>query len=226
MAEDPEVREMLKRKGVGYIHVNELAGLFCRELFVAPADDDWVMFMRKLPAVKTARINDTINPLPSGKLGGGTVAFSREDFTHDRGNHKPGHAPGATGGSQVVLPGEGPLDSGPQAFQVRQASSGFSGDGSGDIHGSRKDCVSSSAGARGSPDAIYGYDTMSSRGSTALQDILSSSRQRPSGGNMRSLSRSTGDVPDRKIDRPLHTALHRPGDPRWRPGGYLGEGLL
>ena len=80
MAEDPEVREMLKRKGVGYIHVNELAGLFCRELFVAPADDDWVMFMRRLPAVKTARINDTINTLLSGELGGGTVAFSCENL--------------------------------------------------------------------------------------------------------------------------------------------------
>ena len=33
MAEDPEVREMLKRKGVGYIHVNELAGLFCQRAF-------------------------------------------------------------------------------------------------------------------------------------------------------------------------------------------------
>ena len=78
MAEDPEVREMLKRKGVGYIHVNELAGLFCRELFVAPADDDWVMLMRKLPAVKAARINDTLPPLPHGQLGAGTVAFRRE----------------------------------------------------------------------------------------------------------------------------------------------------
>jgi malonyl CoA-acyl carrier protein transacylase len=80
MAEDPEVRDMLKRKGVGYIHVNELAGLFCRELFVAPADDLWVMFMRGLPAVKTARINDTIPPLPKGKLDGGTVAFNCENL--------------------------------------------------------------------------------------------------------------------------------------------------
>ena len=69
MAEDPEVREMLKRKGVGYIHVNELAGLFCRELFVAPADDDWVMFMRRLPAVKTARINDTIQSFAQWRTG-------------------------------------------------------------------------------------------------------------------------------------------------------------
>jgi NAD(P)-dependent dehydrogenase (short-subunit alcohol dehydrogenase family)/acyl carrier protein len=80
MAEDPEVRAMFKRKGVEYIHVNELAGLFCRELFVASSDDDWVMFMRRLPAVKTARINDTINPLPGGELGGGTVAFSCENL--------------------------------------------------------------------------------------------------------------------------------------------------
>ena len=36
MADDPEVREMLKRMGVAYIHANELAGLFCRELFVSP----------------------------------------------------------------------------------------------------------------------------------------------------------------------------------------------
>jgi hypothetical protein len=70
----------LKRKGVGYIHVNELAGLFCRELFVASADDDWVMFMRKLPAVKTARINDAIYPLPSEEMSGGVVTFSRENL--------------------------------------------------------------------------------------------------------------------------------------------------
>ena len=80
MAEDPEVREMMRRKGVAYIHVNELAGLFCRELSVAPADDDWVMFMRRLPSVRTARLNDTIRPSLSGELNGGAVAFSPEDF--------------------------------------------------------------------------------------------------------------------------------------------------
>jgi NAD(P)-dependent dehydrogenase (short-subunit alcohol dehydrogenase family) len=64
MAEDPEVRELMKRKGADYIHINELAGLFCRELFVAPADDDWVMFMRRLPSVRTARLNETTHPSP------------------------------------------------------------------------------------------------------------------------------------------------------------------
>jgi hypothetical protein len=80
MAEDPEVRELMKRKGAAYIHVNELAGFFCRELFVAPAEDDWVMFMRRLPSVRTSLLNDTIRPSPSGELDGGTVSFSPEDF--------------------------------------------------------------------------------------------------------------------------------------------------
>jgi len=80
MAEDPEVREMLRRKGVEYIDVHELAGLFCRELFLAPADDDGVMFMKRLPAVKAARINDAVHPLPGGELGGGTVSSRGEDF--------------------------------------------------------------------------------------------------------------------------------------------------
>jgi malonyl CoA-acyl carrier protein transacylase len=80
MAEDPEVRDLMKRKGVAYIHVNELAGLFCRELFVAPADDDWVMFMRRLPSMRTALLNDTTRPSLSGELDGGTVSLSPEDF--------------------------------------------------------------------------------------------------------------------------------------------------
>jgi malonyl CoA-acyl carrier protein transacylase len=80
MADDPEIRELLKRKGVGYIHAHELAGLFCRELFVSPADDVWVMFMRKLPAVKTALLDDTNRPTLSGELAGGAVSLSPGDF--------------------------------------------------------------------------------------------------------------------------------------------------
>ena len=80
MAEDPEVRKFLKWKGVDYIHVNELAGLFCREISMAPADDDWVMFMRRLPSVNTALLNDTIRPSVKGELNEGAVTFSPEDF--------------------------------------------------------------------------------------------------------------------------------------------------
>jgi NAD(P)-dependent dehydrogenase (short-subunit alcohol dehydrogenase family) len=80
MAEDPEVRDMLRRRGVAYVHVQELAGLFCRELFVAPADDDWVMFIRTLPSVKTAPLGDTTPPALSGQLDDGPMAFSPRDF--------------------------------------------------------------------------------------------------------------------------------------------------
>jgi NAD(P)-dependent dehydrogenase (short-subunit alcohol dehydrogenase family) len=80
MADDPAVRELMQRKGVGYIQVNELAGLFCRELSVAPADDDWVMFMRTLPPVKTAQLDATPPPALAGELAGGAVTFSPEDF--------------------------------------------------------------------------------------------------------------------------------------------------
>jgi hypothetical protein len=80
MAEDPEVRELLRRRGVGYVHVQELAGLFCRELFVAPADDDWVMFIRTLPSLKTAPLGDIGRPGPGGQTDGGPVAIGPGDF--------------------------------------------------------------------------------------------------------------------------------------------------
>lgn len=80
MADDPEIREMMRRKGAAYIHVNELTGLFCRELSVAPADDDWVMFMRTLPPVRTVLLHDLMPPSLNGELEGGAVAFSPEDF--------------------------------------------------------------------------------------------------------------------------------------------------
>ena len=80
MAEDPDIREVMRRMGASYVHVNELAGLFCRELFLSPDDDDWVMFMRKLPSVKTARLDDTLRPSPDGILEGGVAAFSPENF--------------------------------------------------------------------------------------------------------------------------------------------------
>jgi malonyl CoA-acyl carrier protein transacylase len=80
MADNPEVRALMKRKGAAYIHVNELAGLFCRELFAAPDEDDWVMFMRRLPPVGTSLLKDICRPSPDGELDGGAVSFSPEDF--------------------------------------------------------------------------------------------------------------------------------------------------
>ena len=80
MADDPEVRALMKLKGVSYIHVNELAGLFCRELFAAPADDNWVMFMKSLPSMRTVLLDDRSRQQVSGELDGGIVSFAPEDF--------------------------------------------------------------------------------------------------------------------------------------------------
>ncbi len=80
MADDPEIQALLKQKGVGYIHVNALAGLFCRELFIAPAEDHWVMFMKNLPSVKTVLRNDRTPPLPGGDLDSGLLSFTPGDF--------------------------------------------------------------------------------------------------------------------------------------------------
>jgi len=79
MADDPAVRELMRRKGVAYVQVNELAGLFCRELLVAPAGDDWVMFMRTLPPVKTAQLDATPPPARPRPLTGGAGPFAPAD---------------------------------------------------------------------------------------------------------------------------------------------------
>jgi malonyl CoA-acyl carrier protein transacylase len=80
MAASPELRELLQRKGVGYIHAHELAGLFCRELLLAPAEDVWVMFMRTLPALKTAPAIDTSRTRLAGALDEGTVSLRQQEF--------------------------------------------------------------------------------------------------------------------------------------------------
>ncbi len=65
MAADSELKALMKLRGWegAYIHVNELAALFSRELFLGPAAETWVMFIRNLPQVKTTKL-DLHNPEP------------------------------------------------------------------------------------------------------------------------------------------------------------------
>ncbi|MBI5569288.1 MAG: SDR family NAD(P)-dependent oxidoreductase [Desulfomonile tiedjei] len=80
MAENEEIRSLMKRMNAEYVHVRELAGLFCRELFVAPADDVWVMLMRSLPDVPTVKLDQSeVLPFP-GRLHAGGVVFNGEEF--------------------------------------------------------------------------------------------------------------------------------------------------
>jgi NAD(P)-dependent dehydrogenase (short-subunit alcohol dehydrogenase family) len=82
MADDPEVKELLKLKGMGdaYVHVGELAELFCRELFLGPREEQAVMLARALPAIPATRISlsvpamgDDTLPVPAMVFPAGTL---------------------------------------------------------------------------------------------------------------------------------------------------------
>lgn len=80
MADDPEMKELLKLRGLGssYLHVNELGQFFCRELLFGPRDQSWVMPARDLPETKTARINK--EALSDGAIPILGFSFSRNRF--------------------------------------------------------------------------------------------------------------------------------------------------
>ncbi len=53
MAENPEIKDIMKFMNAAYIHVDKLSHLFLRELFLGPPEDVWVLFMRSLPDIKS-----------------------------------------------------------------------------------------------------------------------------------------------------------------------------
>jgi 3-hydroxymyristoyl/3-hydroxydecanoyl-(acyl carrier protein) dehydratase len=78
MAEDPEIRALMKRMKASYIHAEELASLFCREIFVAPANDVWVLFMRTLPDVPTVKLAPSYSESDSDCVTAGAVRFDEK----------------------------------------------------------------------------------------------------------------------------------------------------
>ena len=54
MADNPEVKELMNLKGLAsaFVHADELAQMFCRELFLGPRQDSWIAPARIFPAVK------------------------------------------------------------------------------------------------------------------------------------------------------------------------------
>jgi acyl transferase domain-containing protein/NAD(P)H-dependent flavin oxidoreductase YrpB (nitropropane dioxygenase family)/NAD(P)-dependent dehydrogenase (short-subunit alcohol dehydrogenase family)/acyl carrier protein len=54
MADDPEVKALMKLKGLesAFVHADEFAQMFCRELFLGPAQQSWVILARTFPSVK------------------------------------------------------------------------------------------------------------------------------------------------------------------------------
>jgi hypothetical protein len=58
MADDPEVKALMKLKGLSsaFVHADELAQVFCHELFLAPPRPAWVSVARTFPKVKGTRV--------------------------------------------------------------------------------------------------------------------------------------------------------------------------
>ena len=215
MADDPAVRELMQRKGVGYVQVNELAGLFCRELSVAPADDDWVMFMRTLPPVKTARLDATIPPALEGELAGGAVAFSPEDF------------PLIDRIARVDLRREQL-----EAFRSFSREKDLWIEDHRPLKFVEHPLVSAAMVLETFMEAArLLYPHLQVRGVRQVRFLdmiecppgaprtakisLPPSRPLPAGGMVRGLSLHPGDLPHRQIDGPFHPGLPGPGEPRW-----------
>jgi hypothetical protein len=82
MADDPELRELMRLKGMGeaYISVGELTELFYRELFLGPAQEHWVMPIRTLPPLKTVRLDLEERPPAPGYISAAGVTYRDNEF--------------------------------------------------------------------------------------------------------------------------------------------------
>lgn len=82
MADHPEIKELLKLKGLekAYVHFREIAQVFVRELLLGNPQDVWVMPARFLPQVKTTLLDlsEPQNRPPALESAG--VAASPEQF--------------------------------------------------------------------------------------------------------------------------------------------------
>ena len=82
MAEDPEVKALMKLKGLesAFVHADELAQMFCRELFLGPPRDSWVIVARTFPAVKKTLVECTEPDADEARRSAGGVRFQQQDL--------------------------------------------------------------------------------------------------------------------------------------------------
>lgn len=78
MADNPEIRAIMKRAQTDYIHIDEFAELFWRELLLSQRDDACVLYMRSLPELKTAPIRLVPRDDESELLSVQGIAFPRD----------------------------------------------------------------------------------------------------------------------------------------------------
>ncbi len=82
MADDPEIRELMKLRKMdkAYLHVNELAEIFCRELSFGTLEEIWVMHVRSLPPVKTVQLVTVPQDHQQAKLTAAGIRFEAKDL--------------------------------------------------------------------------------------------------------------------------------------------------
>ncbi|MEW6666215.1 MAG: SDR family NAD(P)-dependent oxidoreductase [Thermodesulfobacteriota bacterium] len=82
MAEDPEVKALMKLKGLesAFVHADELAQMFCRELFLGPPRESWVILASTFPAVKKTLVECTEPGPDEAKHAAGGVRFRQQDL--------------------------------------------------------------------------------------------------------------------------------------------------
>ncbi len=80
MAEDVEIRELMKRMNASYMTLGELSGMFLRELLIAPKADVWSLFMKNLPILSTAPLDTKVPAVGSGNFYAGPVVCKKSWF--------------------------------------------------------------------------------------------------------------------------------------------------
>jgi hypothetical protein len=80
MAENEDIRSLMKRMNAGYISLEELSAMFLRELAVGPIGDSTILIMKTLPALSSALLDTSIPEESDDSFMAGAVCFRRKDF--------------------------------------------------------------------------------------------------------------------------------------------------
>lgn len=80
MAENEEIKALMKRMGASYVHVDELAELFMRELSFGSPERSWILFMRTLPQLESSKLDLCEPSIAGDKLLESGMAVDKSRF--------------------------------------------------------------------------------------------------------------------------------------------------
>jgi NAD(P)-dependent dehydrogenase (short-subunit alcohol dehydrogenase family) len=82
MADDPEVKALMKLKGLesAFVHADEFAQMFCRELFLGPAQQSWVILARTFPSVKKTMVEAKESSEDKASSSAGGIRLEQRDL--------------------------------------------------------------------------------------------------------------------------------------------------